>query len=371
MRILTLSTSYPRSVDDYAGRFVSDLNLSLRRSGATTTTLCPEVSEISNRQEPSSERVLRVPFGNTTDRKLFYASNFELRPLSRLQTLRAGFRFVRSMRRAVSQEIQDHDAVIVHWPWPLILGCGDALGRRPAVGLCHGADLRWLDRSRLARLVFGLYARPLRGLFTTRSNSVALLKSVYEGPIVGSPMGADGKRYQGRRVSPEMSHQLLYVGRLVREKGLEDLIRVLPRLGWPLLVMGGGPEETRLRQLAASCGAQVTFLGWQGPDAVADALASVRMIVVPSRGETTGGAEGFPTVLCEPALAGTPIQAARVGGIADWIPDGATYEPNSQAALLEALRRRLQEPREATIQDAAPFGSDMVASKVLGLLFPS
>ena len=59
----------------------------------------------------------------------------------------------------------------------------------------------------------------------------------------------------------------VYVGRLVAQKRLELVIKAFNQLGFPLLIIGQGPEENRLRRIA---GANVHFLGWRSNKSIAN-----------------------------------------------------------------------------------------------------
>ena len=80
---------------------------------------------------------------------------------------------------------------------------------------------------------------------------------------------------------------LVYVGRLGAEKNLDFLLPLLQALpGVRLALVGGGPEEPRLRTQLA--GLPVTFAGMLSGDALSAAYASADIFVMPSESETLG-----------------------------------------------------------------------------------
>jgi glycosyltransferase involved in cell wall biosynthesis len=134
-----------------------------------------------------------------------------------------------------------------------------------------------------------------------------------------------------------------YVGTLVWHKGVHvllDAIRALPGTDYQVLIFGD-PDVFReytadLRARAA--GLPVTFMGAFDRAQVADVYAQIDVLVVPSLWP-----ENSPLVIQEARMAGVPIVAARMGGIAEFIEDGRTgllYDA-SAAALETALRRLL------------------------------
>ncbi len=109
------------------------------------------------------------------------------------------------------------------------------------------------------------------------------------------------------------------VCRLVPQKGLSDGLAAFAR-GAPknahLAIIGDGPLRGSLEAQAAAlpCRERVHFLGWR-PDA-AQCLAALDILLMPSRWE------GFGLVLLEAFVAGLPILASNVGGIAEVVVDG-------------------------------------------------
>ncbi|HSN19647.1 MAG TPA: glycosyltransferase family 4 protein [Usitatibacter sp.] len=117
--------------------------------------------------------------------------------------------------------------------------------------------------------------------------------------------------------------QLVYIGRLAREKGLYEAlqgVRLAHELGVDarLAVAGGGPEEGRLKRYAHALGiaTRVTFAG---PVFGADKLRlleGAHVSLLPSY------SEGLPYALLESMAAGVPVIATAVGAIPDVMTDG-------------------------------------------------
>jgi phosphatidylinositol alpha-1,6-mannosyltransferase len=146
---------------------------------------------------------------------------------------------------------------------------------------------------------------------------------------------------------------MLTVARLVPHKGHDVALRVLHALrervpGLHYLVIGTGPDERRLRELAASLGVAdaVTFAGALPDREVAEAYATADVYVGLSREEGANAAEGFGIALVEAAASGTPCVAGRAGGIASAVRDGETgvlVPPTSVDAAAAAVARILDD----------------------------
>lgn len=133
---------------------------------------------------------------------------------------------------------------------------------------------------------------------------------------------------------------VLFVGRLSREKGVDILLEAMRSVpGRPRLVIAGdGPLKAELQQQAERSGVGAEFLGWIGPDDVPALVARAHVQVVPSRSEPQG------VVVIEALAAGTPVIGARVGGIPEMVHDGVTgwlVAPNDPAALRAAISEAL------------------------------
>ncbi|WP_243214317.1 glycosyltransferase family 4 protein [Methylobacterium goesingense] len=133
---------------------------------------------------------------------------------------------------------------------------------------------------------------------------------------------------------------ILFVGRLVPEKGVGTLMEAA-RLGRaPVTVIGEGPEEAVLRRAPG-----LTVLGPQDRAAVQAAMARAAALVVPSHWY-----EGLPMVIAEAFSLGTPVVASRIGALADLVADGETgllVPPRDPAGLARALDRIVEDPDAA------------------------
>src|SRR4051812_13529370 len=109
------------------------------------------------------------------------------------------------------------------------------------------------------------------------------------------------------------------IARLERDKGLDGLIRSVARLAdVNLVLVGEGEDRPRLEAQARDAGvsSRVHFAGWA--DDPRPLLASFDVFVLPSR------REAFPMTILEAMLAGVPVVATRVGGVAEAVVPGET-----------------------------------------------
>lgn len=113
-------------------------------------------------------------------------------------------------------------------------------------------------------------------------------------------------------VTPARERHVLYVGRLVPEKGVDVLIRACATAGLALRVVGDGRSRPALERLAAELGSDTRFLGELDPVRVQEEMARAAVLGVPSRWP-----EVWPFVVLEAWDAALPVVGSDVGGISE------------------------------------------------------
>jgi len=124
----------------------------------------------------------------------------------------------------------------------------------------------------------------------------------------------------------------LVVSALVPYKRVELAIEVFNRLRRPLVIIGTGPDEARLRRLA---GPTVRWVGRQSTAQLAHWYAGARALIYPQE-------EDFGLAAVEAQAAGCPVVALARGGATETVVDGVTgilFQEQTPAALQEAVTR--------------------------------
>lgn len=220
--------------------------------------------------------------------------------------------------------------------WPLLLV------RRPWVVSHHS----WYCQSdgRIA-----LQDRLKRGLLRFAAASIAVSEAVAADLSRASVVLPNPYRDRLFRILPgvERSRDLLFVGRLVSDKGVDlllDALALLAREGLEpgLTVVGDGPEMPRLREQARRLGldGRVEFLGTRTGEDLAEVMNRHRILVVPSRYE-----EPFGIVALEGIACGCVVVGSEGGGLKEAIgPCGFTFRNGDVAELAGLLARLLRDP---------------------------
>lgn len=127
----------------------------------------------------------------------------------------------------------------------------------------------------------------------------------------------------------------LIVARLTRSKRVSGVIEAFNRLELPLMVVGTGPEERVLRELA---GPTIQFAGALSDAALAQVYARARAIIQPSE-------EDFGLVIAEAQSFGVPAIALASGAATELVVPGETgelYVGSTPEMIADGVRRFLE-----------------------------
>ena len=166
-----------------------------------------------------------------------------------------------------------------------------------------------------------------------------------------------------------------YVGRLVPEKGVEDLIRACSLSGVKLLVAGEGPDHGRLEALAQELQVQVTWLGRIESTRMNQVYSRMDLLVLPSI-TTPRWKEQFGRVLVEAMAHGVPVIGSSSGEIPNVIGDaGLLFPERDSVYLADCIKRITSDPLlQATLVDKGClrarnlYGWDRVAEQLNELI---
>jgi glycosyltransferase involved in cell wall biosynthesis len=367
LRVLFVAHAFPRYAGDVTGGFLLRLAVALRDRGVTVAAVAPAAEGLAAAERLDGIAVRRYRYAPAPAQRLAYAGEMHRRAASPSGAMAlAGLLGAGAL--AARRAGRRADLVHAHWWFP---GGVQALAARtglPLVTTLHGTDVR-LARSRPAATA--ACARVLRasGRVTAVSGWLAAQAASFApglAPVTVAPMPVDDRAFSPGP-GDEPRDELLFVGRLDRQKGAEIALRALalldgPAAGLALRVVGGGPEEPALRRLAGELGV-AGRVRWDGHLSQADLAGRYRRaaaLLVPGRDE------GLGLVAVEGQLSGAPVVAAASGGLLDVVADGRTgrtFPPGEPGALARAVESTLAD-RDATArmakaareQAAARFG---------------
>jgi glycosyltransferase involved in cell wall biosynthesis len=121
------------------------------------------------------------------------------------------------------------------------------------------------------------------------------------------------------------------VGAFAPNKRVDIAVEAFTRMKLPLLIVGSGQEESRLKKMA---GPTIDFLGPVSNAVIADLYSKCRAFVFP-------GMDDFGITPVEAMSAGVPVIAYGAGGVLDTVTSktGILFSPQTSEALIEAVQK--------------------------------
>lgn len=205
----------------------------------------------------------------------------------------------------------------------------------------------------------------------------------FTGPVEEFPHAVDLARYaSAERLEGLEAPVVGFVGRLVPEKGVDDLVEALARVRertgrGSLLLVGDGPEAASLKAQAHRLGVPSRWLGAVPHDRVPALYGAMDIVAIPSR-STPGWKEQFGRIVIEANAAGVPVVASDSGELPTTVaatgggmvvPEGDVEALASGLARLvsdAAVRRSLGQAGRHGV--AARFTPEAVAKRLLDFL---
>ncbi len=276
--------------------------------------LCLEVAKYS---EDENFFYFMWSGGDIADRIRKYTENIEVRNFSYRRIL-SEYRFFREYVKKNEIEI-----IVVQMPSPIFLLFLSRIKKyRPDLKICayiHADPVdiftsnfkkkqfgRFLKRADGCIAISKFVSQETRNMFRNRD-----IKVIYNGTDIG--------RFDGGKIPGDGGKvRLIYVGRLIKEKGVDLLIRVLSKseFDFNLTVVGDGPCKLSLKGLADTLGIgdKVRFLGARND--VDELLRNADIFVHPAVWN-----EGFGIAIIEAMAAGIPCVAFDKGAVSEIITD--------------------------------------------------
>ncbi|MEK7151210.1 MAG: glycosyltransferase [Patescibacteria group bacterium] len=127
----------------------------------------------------------------------------------------------------------------------------------------------------------------------------------------------------------------LIVSRLYKHKNVDITIKAFNKLGWPLVIIGDGPEFKKLKKIASS---NVKLLGYESDETIKKYYADCLAFIMPQE-------EDFGITPIEAMSYGKPVLALARGGALEYIYPGINgefFEDATEEVLADGVRRLVQ-----------------------------
>lgn len=291
MKVVVLTTSYPRHERDVAGLFVRDAVESVREQGV-------EVEVVS----PASFPHFGIAYGHGI------VGNLRRKPWLVLLLPAFLVCFAHAARRAA----RDADLVHAHW---LPSGLAALATGKPYLVQLWGTDV---EIARRAPWLFRPILRRARLAIAASESLAAAARELGAREIRVVPGSVEIPATVGE---PDEPPHVLFVGRLSPEKGIHEFLAAT--VGLPRVIVGAGPVTVP------------EAVGFVPHAKLGPFYERAAVVCVPSR------REGYGFVAHEAMAYGRPVVATAVGGLADAIEDGITGVLTTPERLRADLERLL------------------------------
>lgn len=389
--LLVMASTYPRWEGDPEPSFTHELSRRLT-DRFRVIALAPHAKGAHTNETLHGVTVVRYRYAPTRFETLVndggILANIKAHPWKRLLVPALVFSQVIAAWRICRRERVD----VIHAHWLVPQGLIAAVlrwipGRKvPFVATSHGSDIHALN-SRMMSMVKRFVIRQA-ACATAVSSSLrkAMLRMGADASkVTVVPMGVDlTTRFVQDNNATRVPGRILFVGRLVQNKGIEKVVSAMPLVlqrvpGAHLCIAGSGPLEGVLQEQSIRLGLEdkVEFLG-AVPQAQLPALyRSASLFVAPF-----GKSEGLGLVLVEAIGCGCQVLTSRAPAFADILGKDAlehSVDPDDLLTLAQSIVSRLCTPTQASTQTTAEqrsrvlrrFSWDHVASMYKEVLMAS
>lgn len=344
IKILVLTSSFPRYKTDWWQQAILSIYSNMNLNKYDITVIAPSAPGAKGNEKIQGINVKRFLYFYppslqmlTSGEGVLYTSRKKL--LGKIQIITFILAEFFSALNTLAKE--DFDIIHANWilPQGLVAVIAKFIFRKPVIVTVHGTDIFALKKLNFIKAFI------LKRIDLCTTNSSATYQAAYEicksANIEIVHMGVDLNLYDPNKKDENFRKEfgnnpkiILGVGRLIKWKGFEYLIKSLPyvSLKFPnakVVLVGSGPEEENLKELARKLhleiGKDLFFPGHIGPDRIPYIYASSDIVVSPSiTYAPTGEKEGQGNVALEALASGTPVVASRSGGLVDMIDGKST-----------------------------------------------
>lgn len=346
MKIVMVTSSYPKYEGDVTAPFIESIAASIAAQGHEVHVLAPYHPDL--RRTPLDKGVRLHFFKYTPVRNLNiwgYAEALEadvrvkgviypLTPVVFISSLWALWKLTGRIK---------FDIMHAHWVVPNgpVAAIIAALRRLPLVISMHGSDVFVAEQSKMvARVARWCYRRA--SAITAPSEDLVQRAVALGAPAARCavvPYGVDPSQFTriegaGPLLREELGLRgdtpvIFAVGRMVYKKGFEYLIRAVPAIlrqhpEAKVVLAGGGDLEGKLKSLVKQLGVEKSVImpGWVTRDQMPLYFSGCDLFVLPSVVDQQGNVDGLPNTLLEAMASAKPVVATGVAGIPLAVKDG-------------------------------------------------
>lgn len=306
MNILFLTTSYPKPNDDTQGCFIKELATALSKKNKLT--------------------ILTPDFDNGLLNEL---------KKNKVQTIKKIIPFLIQIKK----QSKRNKLIVCNWIITGLLAQLATHNKKIAI-IVRGEDMKAIEDNNLIGKIF-LHTLAKADLVCAVSTEFVEKLRRLGINAQFTPNGVNRKNFTSKQKARKLlgfknDFFVLFVGSLIKRKGVEYLIQAMKNNKTQLRIVGDGEEKPKLMALAKKNKVNAIFMGTQPKKVTAKIVSACDIFVLPSL------YEGRPNALMEAMVAGKPCIATRINGAQELITNcGSGYLVEKEDS--KELNRRLTE----------------------------
>lgn len=346
-KILVLTSTFPRWKNDTNPPFVYDLSCGLADS-FNIIILTPHYPGTKDTETMDKLRVYRFHYFFERFEQL--AGNEGILPTlkaNKLHYLSVPF-FLLFEIIATLRLVKKYKPDIIHAHWIIPQGIAAYINwlvnKTPYVITSHGSDLHSLKLTSLKKIILN-HAKKITVVSNDLKQKVLKINPNLISKIEVIPMGVDTKLFNPNKYDKSIKTKygiagkfLLFVGRLIPEKGITCLIDVMPAVlhKFPktkLMIIGGGTLEKKLKNKVSKLKIEsnVIFLGVIKHDDLPPYFATADIFI------SLSIKEGFGLTIVEALMSGCTAISTNTGGINDILSKKYLIEGQNSSAIVNKI----------------------------------
>lgn len=349
MRVLFITSIYPSENKPAAGVFHQTQADSLQQLGMKVEVVCPvpKTPKILGMINKRYKEYLNQPLHYSWEGIDIYRPRFLALP-GQLKWAQPHKRFAAAVEKAIQENNLEFDVIHAHLAMPAG-GAAAIIAKKynkPYVLTLHGSDVNvYPHYSKGAMEAFQFAVKNAQEVIAVSgalADETERLTGVKPRVLA---IGIDMERFNGTGLDVENKRAirdklqlpndkkiLLYIGRLVNEKGIRELVEAMKQLddNYRLVLIGDGPLMEEVKG-----DPKIILTGQLPNEAVKDYLLSSDLFVLPSYNE------GMPTVIIEALSLKVPVLSSNVGGVPELFGEHGNLliDPKSSEQIVEKVEQ--------------------------------
>ncbi|MCX6800767.1 MAG: glycosyltransferase [Candidatus Diapherotrites archaeon] len=323
MKILVLTTSFPRWRGDWAGSFVLDLAKSLSKRN-DVTVLTPNFPGGKKNEKIGKIAVKRFDyFFPKGIQKVIYPDGLPNQvKKSILAKIELPFFFLAFIIHAI-KETKNSDFLLCNWSLTGMAAenAKHFTGKKFGV-ILRGIDMKIIEGKGMLSELFINNLKKSNAVFVVTTEFLNPLKKLGVRNVFYAPNGIEKEIFDipKKKAKKELGFGkekiILFVGSLIERKGVKYLIEAMQGINAKLIIVGEGEEREILEKLAKKENVNAAFFGRIEKEKIPLWFSACDIFVLPSL------YEGRPNALLEALASGKACIATEINGAKELVRNG-------------------------------------------------